>query len=246
MSAARHLRVLITVLAALAAPSWAQDASGTVSVEDMQRLVEQLNAALEERDALILELAARVAALEEALRNGELQAAQSTVDTRLDAATVSAEEELDEVDRLAQTALERTLIQAGGLLLPRGAIEFEPALTYGMTATDTVDIDCLLIADIVCIGDINSKQYRRETYSADLTLRAGLPWDMQFDLRLPFIHAATTAVFGDGASERAHSTDFGDIEIALSRQLLREQGWQPDLLAELRWKSRSGNDPCGG
>jgi len=240
---ARLAVVLVTLVTA--ATAWAQDSAAPMSVADAQRLVEQLNAALEERDAVILELVSRVEALEDALQAGEEPVASVRPAARpeLDTATLSAKEELDEADRLAQSALERTLIDAGGLLLPAGVVEFEPSFTYGLSATDTIDIDCLLIADILCIGDINSKQYRRESYLANLTMRLGLPWDMQFEVRAPYGYAKTTAVFGDGSGEQSHTTEFGDFEIALSHQLLHERGWKPDLLAELRWKGQSGSDP---
>jgi len=238
-----HLRALVASIALFSFVAWAEEATEPLSVLHAQQLVEQLNAALEERDAMILELAARVRALEQRLNSGAVPAPSFDKRPELDIATLSAEEELDEADRLAQTALERTLIQSGGLLLPAGRIEIEPSFAYRMFATDTIDIDCLLIADILCIGDINSKQSRYESYSTDLSLRLGLPWDLQFDARVPFGHVTSTAVFGDGSSERASTTELGDIEIALSRQLMREKGWRPDLLAELRWKGRSGGDP---
>ena len=146
-------------------------------------------------------------------------------------------------DRLAQSALERTLIETGGLLLPSGTFEVQPGFSYSLTATNTVDVDCLLIADILCIGDINSKRYRRESYLTDWTFRLGLPWDMQLDARVPFSYERSTAVFGNGDTEILDKEELGDISIGLSRQLLREEGWKPGVLGELRWKGRSGGDP---
>jgi hypothetical protein len=66
---------------------------------------------------------------------------------------------------------------------------------------------------------------------------------MQFNARVPFGHETSSAIFGDGTSERSDTTELGDIEFALSRQLMREKGWKPNLLGELRWKGRSGSDP---
>ena len=235
------MRLVCIVLLLAWQPGWAQQAPAADT--DMQQLVEQLNAALEERDAVILELLARVEALEAAVQAGATPVDSGTTRAELEAATLSAEDELDDVDRLAQSALERALIDTGGLLLPEWTWELEPSLVYSMTSAETVDIDCLLIADILCIGDINSRLYRRESYVADLRFRLGLPWDMQFDVRAPFGHDATSAVFGNGTSERADVTELGDIEIGFSRQLMKEKGWRPDLLAELRWKDRSGGDP---
>jgi hypothetical protein len=38
----------------------------------------------------------------------------------------------------------------------------------------------------------------------------------------------------------------GDVEIAFSRQFLREDGWLPDLVGEVRWRVPTGDDPFGG
>lgn len=239
-----YTRATFVLVALFSATAWSQEPAAPLTTADAERLIAQLNAALEERDAVILELLARVEALEGSL---QASAAPPPVDTGerkgLESATLSADEELDEVDRLAQAALERALIGSGGLLLPAGVMEIEPSLAYSLSATNTVDIDCLLIEDILCIGDINSKRLRRETYFGDLVFRLGLPWDMQFDARVPFGYETADAVFGNGENESFHTTDLGDIEVALSRQLLSEVGWKPNLLAELRYKGRSGTDP---
>jgi hypothetical protein len=232
------------LLTALAGPgAWSQEPAEPVSRSDLEALVRQLNAALEERDAVILELLGRVEALEQQQPGSTVPPAAPPARTELEAATLSSEEELDEVDRLAQSALERALIESGGMLLPKGTFEIQPGLTYSMSAANTVDIDCLLIADILCIGDINSKRLRRESYLLDLTFRAGLPWDMQIDARVPFSQERSVSVYGDGESQSVSDDDLGDIEIALSHQLMREHGWKPSILGELRWKGRTGGDP---
>lgn len=234
--------LLLTALCCANALS--QETLEPVSRADLEALVVQLNAALDERDAVILELLERVQALEGRMPPSSISpVAEARQRAELEAATLSAKEELDEVDRLAQSALERTLIETGGLLLPAGTLEIEPSYSYSLSASNTVDIDCLLIADILCIGDINSKRLRRESYMGDLTFRLGLPWNMQFDARVPYSQERSVAVFGDGSSESARANELGDIEIALSRQLLREQGWKPGILGEIRWKGRSGGDP---
>lgn len=237
-----HLALLVTVLGG--ANAWSEEHIEPVSKTDLEALVSQLNTALEERDAVILELLGRVQALEELLQaDSPPPAARAPERAELAAATLSAKEELDEVDRLAQSALERTLIESGGLLLPAGTLEIQPGFSYSLSAVNTVDIDCLLIADILCIGDINSKRLRRESYVADMTFRLGLPWDMQLDARVPYSREKSNAVFGNGESDRVTVHELGDIELALSGQLLREQGWKPSILGDLRWKGRSGGDP---
>ncbi len=244
MTLAPRKAIALILAAACCVGAWADEPAQPVSRSDLEALVEQLNEALEERDAVILELLERVKALEAQLQVSDSPPpAQAPKRAELEVATLSAEEELDEVDRLAQSALERTLIQAGGLLLPAGSFEIQPGLSYSLITANTVDIDCLLIADILCIGDINSKRFRRESYLTDWTFRLGLPWDMQLDARVPWGYERSTAVFGDGQREILEKMELGDVSIALSKQLLREEGWKPGVLGELRWKGRSGGDP---
>ena len=245
MRTARFAQTALLLSAFLWAGAWSQEpVEEPATKADLEELVRQLNAALDERDAAIIELLRRVQALEQQLQAGDVAAAPAPQGREeFDAATLSAEEELDEVDRLAQSALERTLIETGGLLLPAGTLEIEPAFSYSLSASDSVDVDCLLIADILCIGDINSERLRRESYLGELTFRLGLPWDMQLDARVPYSYEKSVSIFGDGESEVAKKSEIGDIEIGLSRQLIRERGWKPGVLGELSWKGRSGGDP---
>jgi hypothetical protein len=155
--------------------------------------VDELQRAIKERDTEIQRLQGRIEKLEK------------------DAPAPSdADEEMNR-------ALERALVQQGGLLLPRGTYELEPQLSYAH-------------------WDKSRGTLRHETDAA-LSLRAGLPGELQVQLRVPYVHVSTSA-----GSEAA----LGDIDVALSRQFRRESSSLPSLVGSLGWHSRTGKDALDG
>jgi hypothetical protein len=227
-----------------------------------KNLLEELNRALESRDAVILELLHRVEELENRARaNSEaerrvVEAPKVVSDEQAINPThksfdyepaeftwTSADEELDEADKLAQAALERTLIESGSLLLPAGVMEIQPRLGYGLISAHSVNIDCGWFGEVLCIGDIDSQYVRRESFFFDLIYRLGLPWNMQLDVRVPIGYDTLNVDFANQAKQEADAFGVGDVELSLSGQLLRERDWMPGLVGAFRWKSTSGSDP---
>jgi hypothetical protein len=177
-----------------------------VSLAAAAQSIEELKRALAERDATIGELRQRVEALEEQ-RFPKKKGSAAPIP-----ATAPAKDD-EELDR----ALERTLVQQGGLLLPRGVYEWQPEASYAR-------------------WDKSRGPLREETATA-LTLRAGLPWDSQLQVRLPYTHVATANSSG---------TALGDASLSVSKQLARErQGW-PGIIASLGWSVRTGRDGFDG
>lgn len=122
-----------------------------------------------------------------------------------------------DADEEMNRALERALVQQGGLLLASGTYELEPQISHAR-------------------WDKSRGTLRHETDVA-LSLRAGLPWESQFLVRVPYVHVSTSA-----GSETAP----GDIDLALSRQLRREGASLPSLVGSLTWHGRTGKDGLDG
>ncbi len=245
-------RAIALALMLPAVTVYAQDEAPPTSAPPAatQQLVEELNRALESRDAVILDLLGRAEELEKkaSASDPERRALVEVPEPApnegaAESARMSTDEELDEADKLAQTALERTLIESGRLLLPAGVMEIQPSVGYGLTTINDINIDCLLIQDILCIGDIDSRYVRSESFFSNWNFRLGLPWDMQFDARVPLVYDISSVGFANGGTERARTFDLGDVELSLSRQLLKEEDWRPAFLAALRWKTTTGGDP---
>lgn len=114
-------------------------------------------------------------------------------------------------------ALERALVQQGGALLRRGTYELEPELSYSHWD--------------------KTRSIRRYTLQSALSLRAGLGWDSQAQVRLPYVHVSTAA--GDASG-------LGDVELSWAKQLSSERGSLPALVGALGWVSRTGEDGFNG
>jgi hypothetical protein len=185
--------------------------------------VEQLQAELERRDAVISDLLQRVQALEQRLGGAAPSRPAPTASAPAAPQARNAAEEADEA--LLERALERSLVLSGGALLPRGSKEVEPSLSYGYTQR----------SGLAVLGNsVVSRNYRREDFGAGLAFRAGLPWSSQLDLALPFAYQRVESVV-DGVANRSTASGVGDVQIALTHQFLNERDSRFALLGGVSW-----------
>ena len=146
---------------------------------------------VEERDAEIRRLQERVGALEKD----------------------SGPQDDEEMER----ALERALVQQGGLVLRPATYELEPQLGYAYWD--------------------KRRSGLRHMSEAAVGLRAGLGWNSQFQLRVPYVHMRS-----DSGSETA----LGDIGLSFSKQLASERGALPGVVGHVAWLARTGKDGFDG
>ncbi len=149
--------------------------------------------------------------------------------------------EVDE-DEIA-TALERALVQQGALVLPPGVIQFQPSLSY---VRREADAPAFLLPET---GQIATENIRWDDVAVGLAMRVGLPHDWQLDIGVPYRREAIETVTRVesttiGATSR-DASGFADVAITLSKGLVRERGWRPDLIAGVSWDSKSGQDDAG-
>ncbi len=134
-------------------------------------------------------------------------------------------------------ALNRVLVDAGGLLLAPGEAEIAPELGYSYRGANG-----LIIRDTPAGSAFMTQNVRRNTVTAAVTGRLGLPWNSQVDVRVPYvIDQEKVAVMGQEI-ETHDGTGIGDIDLRLSHQLLREKGYVPDVLAAVNWRLPTGED----
>jgi len=220
--------------------------------------------ALRERDKAIESLQRRVELLEQeirALRQGPIPSAVPSADQR---AGTSAEpkrtsaadptpsspakpaapltpEEREEEERLARSALEQVLIGRNAVLLPKWTLEIEPSITYAHSSFDVVNINGVVIlvdaVPFLALGDILSSRIKRDSLISTLSFRLGLPWDSQVEARLPYRYDSEHTVIADTLSRTRSNSGIGDFEFALSKQLMQEKGWIPDLIGGVRWRA---------
>ncbi len=222
-------------------------AAAPTATPDEQEEDKELMELLKQRDQVILDLLRRVEALEGEVQGLRSAAPAATASDRPERTNLSPEPpragEYDQEERLAQAALERTLISKGSLLLPPWTLEFEQSFNYYNSSSDLISIDGFAIFPVLVVGDIVSERVRRDIMVTALTTRLGLPGDFQFDVRVPLGYERERTVSADEREEKRSILALGDVEFGLTRQLFRERGARPDLLAGIRWKTTTGPDP---
>ncbi len=234
-------------------PAWAQE-----EAEDLRQIISHQNNLIERMMGRIEQMELRVEQLEAQLEPtaSEPEPVRSSmvsesgpsreigVSNADDALIFElTEDERREQERLVRAALQRTLIDRGGLLLPRGTIEIQPSIVYLHSSAENIVIDGFTILPVLVIGDIVSERVQRNLSQLATTFRFGLPWDSQLEIRLPYSHHRTRSFSADNMEVTTSASGLGDIDFGFSRQLLRSKGLWPDLLASLRWKTTSGTSP---
>jgi hypothetical protein len=195
-------------------------------------LAREAFAQADSRDALIDELRRRIDVLEKRL--DEKPPAPQPPAAPKPAPKPAASEQAGREDEGAR-ALERTLVRAGGLVLPKGAFELEPRLQYTYRG-----FEGLRIVTTGGISQIAPQDISRNHLEASLALRAGLPWSMQAEVRVPYVWAYEDRATLSASRESERISGLGDIELALTRQFLDERRGRPALLGVLNWKSVTG------
>lgn len=212
---------------------------------------DELNALLEERDAAIIQLQHTVEYLLVRLETVERSvdpalASTSTPPLSVNETPAKAEGQQDfgkfEIDELAaQRALERTLIQEGAVLLPSWVIEFAPSFSYTL---NQVEFPAIVSNDAV--ATLATDQVERTVSTINLEVRAGLPFDSQLELGLPYrwADAKITTLMGGasvGQSSSRSGSGIGSLRAGLAKTLMRERGWRPDLVGRITWDTGSGD-----
>lgn len=245
------------------ATSYAQNSS--VPEQDIQLLLQKL----EERDAVIDDLNRRVKLLEgqqdtqksqqqappantapvnntqpsgqPGAAAGATQQTQNNVKSQDQAEKKSSPGEFAVDELAAERALDRSLVQAGALLLPFRQMEIQPFFNY-IRRED--DFPSFVANDLGQLIGVRTADIQRNEFDTGLFFRAGLPYESQLEFRLPARIVDQTTIIPQGAAdvnETSHTgAALGDISVGIAKTLLREDGWLPDLVGRFTWDSGSG------
>jgi len=138
------------------------------------------------------------------------------------------------------TALNRVLVEKGGLLLRPWSAELQPEASYSYKGSNG-----LLIVDDNGRRTAVAHDVDLNRFEAALVGRLGLPWQSQAEIKVPYVYAQEDSSSGVQTDSRSQ-LGLGDVELALTHQFARESGWLPDLLVEGRWKTSTGKDAFDG
>lgn len=144
-----------------------------------------------------------------------------------------------------EAAVKKALTKQKGILLKKGRWHFEPSTTYVHTSANKIAIEGYVILPLI-IGQISTENIKRDIVIHSLAARYGLTNNTQIDVNVPFRHQRERVVVDSPASETVRRTSgIGDVSAGISRQILYEKGWRPDVIAGLSFKSRTGKAPYG-
>lgn len=129
-------------------------------------------------------------------------------------------------------ALEHSLVQSGSLLLDVGKFELGMGLNFSRHEKN------ITISPDKVTNNIKNNFKRVAT---PLYVRAGLPYKMQVDLTIilqninkKFVYLSTD---NSPMEIKQNASGIGDVDIRLSKTLLREKGKLPDVIAYFSWNA---------
>jgi hypothetical protein len=247
--------------AALAPPSWAQEAEPNVS---------QLQREIGERDALIRNLVRRVENLERQMRAGAASAGAPATGGRSPAAPAQAGKPSAPPAQVAAapsapaavpppappagTASQPSAPQTAGRAPGQLEVDVqaaERALERTLVATGALlvpsgfaEVDPAFSYTRREVSSLVIFNQNRNEYTGSLNVRLGLPWESQFELGVPYngVGQQTTNDLVSPvqlvASRAGYS--FGDVTVGFAKTLLHESGWLPDLVGRISYEAPTG------
>jgi hypothetical protein len=138
----------------------------------------------------------------------------------------------------AERALERSLVATGVLLLPFGQVEVQPNVRYARR-NNPVPVLASVSGDLV----LAQQKVRRDEVQQGLSARAGLPFDSQLELNLPYNEVQQENVTNVAVSRNSRSATgwgLGDLSLGVAKTVLREKNWWPDLITRFTWTAPTG------
>lgn len=139
-------------------------------------------------------------------------------------------------------------IEKGGVLLPQGTMIIEPGFQYSHTSRARIAIRGFTIFQAIILGEIKSEDVEKDMLMPFINLRLGILDRLQGDLKIPWVYRRDKTAYKEDTStieKRSSSEDIGDIEGGLYFHILRDSKYFPDIVFNLRGKSRTGKDPYG-
>jgi len=148
----------------------------------------------------------------------------------------------DKTERDATTALDQALIVRGGLLLRSGTLEIDQTTSYFSASSNHLAVDGFSLLPVLVVGEITSQQVRQNFLLPTFTTRLGLPYKFQMDFNVPYGFEEVESIDVNNNETASRNWGLGDISASVSRTVLQEHGWRPDVVANVLYKSTTGAD----
>jgi len=157
-----------------------------------------------------------------------------------------AEQEAEREARL----VEAIPVRAGGVLLPKGRLQFEPQIRYAFSSVNRVEITGYTILPALTLGVIDVTRRQSSSFTTVLGARYGLTNRIELDLGLPFIggwssfEISPTNTDGNRSSNlAANGYGIGDLRLGARYQLNQGTGSVPSFVAGLAAQFPTGKNP---
>jgi len=144
----------------------------------------------------------------------------------------------------------RVLERSGGVLLREGQMAIEPSFQYTFTDVDRVEVAGFTVLPAIVVGQIEINQRERESFVYSSTLRYGVTDTFEIEARVPYVFRnedQITRPLGTGSEDpevfSVEGDNLGDVEFAMHYQVPREWTGNGFVVTNVRYKSRTGEDP---
>ncbi len=143
-----------------------------------------------------------------------------------------------------------SLAEQGGVLTRRGMLIIEPSFEYAKSTSNRLNFRGVSIAEGILIGLIEASDADRDTLVGALTGRYGVTDRLEVEVKVPYVYRrdrVTNTVMVEGEERSRTDTldgsGLGDVEAALHYQINGGSLNGPFLIANLRFKSTTGEGP---
>jgi len=93
-----------------------------------------------------------------------------------------------------EAPVEKTLVQKGGLLMPKGTWQYEPSFAYAHTSANRIAISGFTVLPVLIIGSISVDEVKRDILIQTNTFRYGLFNNFQVEVKVPSHIGINTSV----------------------------------------------------
>ncbi len=145
------------------------------------------------------------------------------------------------------TARQETIdVEKGGVLVQQRKLIIEPGVQYSHTSRARLAINGFTILQAIVLGKIVSEDVKKDVLMPFLNVRYGITDNLQFEMKVPYLFRRDREAYESNNETNEYTVrdnDIGDIEAGLYYHLVQERESIPDVVINLKGKSRTGKDP---
>lgn len=149
----------------------------------------------------------------------------------------------------APTARQETVdVEKGGVLVQQRKLIIEPGIQYSHTSRARLAINGFTILQAIVLGKIVSEDLKKDVLMPFINVRYGLTDNLQAELKIPYLFRRDRESYESNSETHEYTVrddNIGDIEAGLYYHLVRERENVPDVVINLKGKTRTGKDPYG-